>query len=225
MAKLSANLVNHAFWLTEFGLTIDLALANSDLNQVRQDIIAENIYSAATKVRLKQQAGVVTRRVNALAPAWWELFDQLDPSNQCLVNLIAIMATEPLIYTFMLDVFRQELILGDRRIEPYEMVAFFNRLSLNHEEVAQWRDQTVKKLQSTIRNYLRSARLVADDHEALVLQGYILDQRLVNLLQDDNKQDYLAWIIHLGIWDMKSHLAGLKATFGALRILTERRSW
>jgi hypothetical protein len=36
---------------------------------------------------------------------------------------------------------------------------------------------------------------------------------------------YLTWIIHLGIWDMKSHLAGLKATFGALRILTERRSW
>ena len=35
----------------------------------------------------------------------------------------------------------------------------------------------------------------------------------------------LAWIIHLGIWDMKSHLAGLKATFGALRILAERRSW
>jgi hypothetical protein len=35
----------------------------------------------------------------------------------------------------------------------------------------------------------------------------------------------ITWIIHLGIWDMKSHLAGLKATFGALRILTERRSW
>jgi hypothetical protein len=35
----------------------------------------------------------------------------------------------------------------------------------------------------------------------------------------------LTWIIHLGIGDMKSHLAGLKATFGALRILTERRSW
>ncbi len=33
------------------------------------------------------------------------------------------------------------------------------------------------------------------------------------------------WIIHFGIGDMKSHLAGLKATFGALRILTERRSW
>lgn len=37
--------------------------------------------------------------------------------------------------------------------------------------------------------------------------------------------DISPWIIHLGIWDMKSHLAGLKATFGALRILTERRSW
>ena len=36
---------------------------------------------------------------------------------------------------------------------------------------------------------------------------------------------FWSWIIHLGIWDMKSHLAGLKATFGALRILTEQRSW
>jgi hypothetical protein len=40
----------------------------------------------------------------------------------------------------------------------------------------------------------------------------------------DGAIDY-TWIIHLGIWDMKSHLAGLKATFGALRILTEQRSW
>ena len=39
------------------------------------------------------------------------------------------------------------------------------------------------------------------------------------------KRQSSAWIIHLGIWYMKSHLAGLKATFGALRILTERRSW
>jgi competence protein ComFA len=39
------------------------------------------------------------------------------------------------------------------------------------------------------------------------------------------RREHLSWIIHLGIWDMKSHLAGLKATFGALRILTEQRSW
>lgn len=192
MAKLSANLVNHAFWLMEFGQTVDLALANPELDQVRQDIIAKNTYAAATPARLKQQAGVVTRRVQALAPAWWTLFDQLDPNNQRLVNLVAIMVTEPLMYTFMYDVYRQELILGDRRIEPYEMVAFFNKLSLEHEEVAQWRDETVQRLQSTMRNYLREARLAVDDHGTLMLQGYILDQCIINLLQDENKQDYLA---------------------------------
>jgi hypothetical protein len=42
---------------------------------------------------------------------------------------------------------------------------------------------------------------------------------------DDFQIRISTWIIHLGIWDMKSHLAGLKATFGALRILAERRSW
>ncbi|WP_407893694.1 SIR2 family protein [Lacticaseibacillus sp. N501-2] len=46
-----------------------------------------------------------------------------------------------------------------------------------------------------------------------------------NQISGTLQSEDLTWIIHLGIWDMKSHLAGLKATFGALRILTERRSW
>lgn len=49
--------------------------------------------------------------------------------------------------------------------------------------------------------------------------------QLLAILKFVRESDTVSWIIHLGIGDMKSHLAGLKATFGALRILTERRSW
>jgi UTP-glucose-1-phosphate uridylyltransferase len=54
----------------------------------------------------------------------------------------------------------------------------------------------------------------------------IVDKPTIQFIVEEAKASGIeAWIIHLGIWDMKSHLAGLKATFGALRILTERRSW
>ncbi|MEM5032020.1 BrxA family protein [Limosilactobacillus fermentum] len=67
---------------------------------------------------------MVLRRVGSLTPAMRALFDQLDPVNQRIMNLIAIMNTEQLMYAFMYDVFRPELILGDRQIEAYEMAAF-----------------------------------------------------------------------------------------------------
>jgi hypothetical protein len=85
--------------------------------------------------------------------------------------------------------------------------------------------------------YITAARdlgkwLVANDHSLVYggggvgLMGILaktvlmFDGRVTGIMPDN-----LSWIIHLGIGDMKSHLAGLKATFGALRILTERRSW
>lgn len=57
------------------------------------------------------------------------------------------------------------------------------------------------------------------------IDGYIPKTHVLIEQKGINKDLNKAWIIHLGIGDMKSHLAGLKATFGALRILTERRSW
>ncbi|ERL65762.1 hypothetical protein L248_1838 [Schleiferilactobacillus shenzhenensis LY-73] len=120
------------------------------------------------------------------------MFSQLDPVNQKMVNLISIMNTESLTYSFMYEVFRQELVLGDRRIEPYEVTAFFNKLSLEYPQVAKWTDQTVSRLQSTLRNYLRSAGLVKNDGDDLVVQSYLVDPRLIDQLRADNKPDYIA---------------------------------
>ncbi|WP_040534701.1 DUF1819 family protein [Schleiferilactobacillus shenzhenensis] len=192
MNRYSASAVKFSFWFSEFAETINLAAKEPNRAELRAYIEANNPYSAVSPSRLKTTTIVVMRRVEAISPGLRELFSQLDPVNQKMVNLISIMNTESLTYSFMYEVFRQELVLGDRRIEPYEVTAFFNKLSLEYPQVAKWTDQTVSRLQSTLRNYLRSAGLVKNDGDDLVVQSYLVDPRLIDQLRADNKPDYIA---------------------------------
>ena len=189
---ISASAVQYQFWFAEFVQSIGMVVDSGDLSLVRQKILAENIFQASSSARLKSETNVVLRRVDSLTPAMRGLFDRLDPVNQRIVNLIAIMNTEQLMYVFMYDVFRPELILGDRQIENYELSAFFKKLPLEHHEAAQWTEQTIRRLQATVTHYLRSAQVVKDYKDALVVQNYLLDERLVAQLQQENHLDYLA---------------------------------
>jgi hypothetical protein len=192
MKRISAGAVKFQFWFTEFVQTIDMANDNDDFALLRQQILAKNTFHASSPARLETMTGVVLRRVSSLTPEMRRLVDQLDPVNQRIVNLIAIMNTEQLMYTFMYNVFRPELILGDRKIEDYEISAFFKKLPLEHQEAAQWTDQTLKRLRSTVTNYMRNAQVVKDYKDMLVVENYLLDDRLANQLREESHMDYLA---------------------------------
>lgn len=192
MKRISAGAVKFQFWFTEFVQAMGMANDNDDFTAMRQRVLTENTFHASSHARLITTTGVVLRRVSSLTPAMRVLFDQLDPVNQRIVNLIAIMNTEQLMYAFMYDVFRPELILGDRQIEAYEMAAFFKKLPLTHKEASQWTEETLRKLQSTVAQYMRRAQIVKDYKDTLVVENYLLDERLADRLREENHLDYLA---------------------------------
>lgn len=192
MKRISAGAVKFQFWFTEFVQAMGMANDNDDFTVLRQQILAENTFHASSHARLITTTGVVLRRVGSLTPAMRALFDQLDPVNQRIMNLIAIMNTEQLMYAFMYDVFRPELILGDRQIEAYEMAAFFKKLPLTHKEAAHWTEETLRRLQSTVAQYLRRAQIVKDYKDTLVVENYLLDERLADRLREENHLDYLS---------------------------------
>lgn len=192
MKRISASAVQYQFWFNEFVQTVDMANEDDNFEVLRQQILTDNTFHASSLARLKSTVNVVLRRASSLTPEMRELFEQLDPVNQRIVNLIAIMNTEQLMYTFMYDVFRPELILGDRKIEDYEISAFFKKLPLEHQEAAQWTDQTLKRLRSTVTNYMRNAQVVKDYKDMLVVENYLLDDRLANQLREESHMDYLA---------------------------------
>ncbi len=105
---------------------------------------------------------------------------------------MSIMNINLLVRTFMIEEFRQELLLGDAKIEDFELQAFFRNLQATHEETAQWTDETVNRLKGTLKNYLVESGLATFIGNDIQIIRPLLDPRLEAAIEGSNHPEYLA---------------------------------
>ncbi|MFT8813546.1 DUF1819 family protein [Oenococcus sp.] len=195
MKKYTSTAVSYAFWFSELSSILDLLANGLNFDDIKYKAFDENYFQLTATKRTEKMYHEVIRRVKSLSESMQQLFPLLDSDNQRLVNLIAIMNTTPLVETFMTTVFRDEIVLGDYLIEPREFNGFFMNLQASHSEVASWTDQTIKRLERVIKNFLREARLVETDGDNLKIKRSLLDPRLEDLLRKGNKTNYVQALV------------------------------
>lgn len=191
MKKYSAGAVKYGFWFAEFTAVLPLVLAGDDDATIKQRIIDENTFELSSLDRQKNVAGRILMRIRALPKELQSIFFSLDTDNQRVAVLISIMNTDLLIESFMLDCFKDAVVLGDEVLQEYEIDGFFSNLQANREEVAAWQDKTVARLKVSIRGYLRAAGIARNVDDQLVLQRPLLDTRLISILQDHGNENYI----------------------------------
>lgn len=191
MVRYSAGAVSRPFWFSEFRQVLDWYLDGQTWEDIRSVIVEQNYFMLPGNTRRITLFGAMSRRINSLSPAVQTLMSRLDPENQRVISLVSLMNTELLVKSFMTRVYREELLLGDMKVEPYEMQSFFRGLQTEDADVARWTDQTVARLTSMIRNYLIEAGLAKDDDGDLILTRLLLDPRLEDALSAAGHQDYV----------------------------------
>lgn len=191
MEKYSAGAVSYSFWFDEFQSLVDLRSQYS-VDEAKHMILDGNYWHKASEGSKSRAYGAVSHRVDSLSEEMLELFPNLGKDNQLIVNLVSIMNTVKLMRDFMYEVYRPQLIIGDSKIEDFEIDAFFKKIELSHEEVTKWSDLTEHRLQATIKTFLRDSKIVKDENTALLLQRPLLDPRLENQLKEDGHADYVA---------------------------------
>ncbi|WP_164847994.1 DUF1819 family protein [Lacticaseibacillus hulanensis] len=191
MAKYSAGINKNGFWLNELVTVAEMRLDGDDWAAIKSAMVDDNVLLISSRQRATQMYGVMNRRLSSLPMPIVDRIPTFDLDSQKIINLIAIMNTELLIKTFVVEQFRDELILGDSTIEPYEIQSFFDHLQATHEDVAQWTDQTIHRLSRTIKNYLKMAGLAVADGDNLIIQRPILSYELESLLHEEGYSEYV----------------------------------
>lgn len=92
--------------------------------------------------------------------------------------LLSIMADDKLFFTFMYRVYRDKLIMGAENLESGDVLSFFRLMQNESEEIAQWKDTTIRKLTQTYRKLLNDAGLLAGDKIVAPLPGMALKNYL-----------------------------------------------
>lgn len=191
MKKFSAGAVKYGFWFPEFVSVLNWVMNGDDDIVIRQHVMVENPFELPSEARRQNVTTCLLNRVHAVPEPMQTLFVSTDTENQRLIVLISIMKTDPLIELFILDCFKEAVVLGDEVLEDYELDSFFSHLQVQREDVASWQPATIERLKNTIRNYLRSAGIAQGTGEELRLRRVLMDTRLVTILQDMGNQNYI----------------------------------
>lgn len=156
----SAGLVSKPFWFYEYKLYVEELAKGCSADEIRERALRDNLFSAAKEYRIKEIVSCVSRRAQLFEPSWQMLFTQQDVSNQRIMALISIMADDKLFFTFMYRVYRDKLIMGAENLETADVISFMHIMQNESEEIAQWKDTTIRKLSQAYRRLLNDAGLL-----------------------------------------------------------------
>ena len=153
-------MVKLSFWFAEFRKVVGLLHDGKTLPEIMALNRAENIFAAPTPARAIQIFNTVARRVQAIDPSFYQLFERSDIATQKLIALIAILQRDALFLEFMAEVFREKLIMGLDELTDSDIAAFFKEKQRHSEQVAKWEDYTLKRLGTCYKTLLMEAGLL-----------------------------------------------------------------
>ncbi len=187
-------IISHNLWFNEFNIYLGHILTGKSVVEVNELSDSENILQAQTPTRARQISRILGHRVEALPNNIKELYDQLDINNKKIVDFISIMLCSKLISEFMYETYRDELILGDTRLEDSEIQAFITRKQEESEQVAGWTDQTTHRLKAALKTFLRDTGLVRNEKNGISdsVTPVFLDDQLVEAMQDGGLEQELS---------------------------------
>lgn len=197
--KYTSGEISHSFWQKEFSIAVELHLKGKTPEEMRRLSIEENVYNQPTERRKVSVAQVMNKRIMQSNDKLLTIFNGLSNDNQRLVNLCAIMATNQLLHDFVIEDFRNEIILGDATIENREWLKFFRRKDTESNDIANWSDETKNRMSRLIKTYVREAGLTKYENQVDKIQFHLLDFKLVDTLNELGHSDYIA--AFTGVWN------------------------
>lgn len=188
----SAGMVKLSFWFLEFKKMVTLVNSGMEFDEIKKQNLESNIFAAPTQARAIQMYNTISMRLKALDRSFYNLFDQLDVSNQKLLVLISIMASDTLFFDFMYEVFREKLIIGMNEIADRDVNVFFKDKQSQNDRVAKWTDYTLKRLGDCYKTLLMEAGVLNKTTGQREIIRPLIDRSLESNLKKQNMDLYIS---------------------------------
>lgn len=187
----SAGAVSKGFWFQEFKkymLMLKEGISAAEIKNLQEK---ENVLLAPSTSYGEKMIGEVSKRAKALPKEIVELFFNLNVSDQKVINLLGIMMTDKLFFEYMYEVYREDIILGTKVFEDSNTRIFFKNKSEQSEKVAEYTEQTKKRLGTAYKTYLKEANLIVEENGVLIYHKPIIDLKLETEMKSPPLYPYL----------------------------------
>lgn len=186
----SAGAVKHSFWFMEFRKVVALREEGKTWNEIKELNEKENIFGAPTPLRQNQIWGTVSGRMKCLDDSFYPIFQTSDVASQKLFALVAAMAYDTLFAEFVYEVIREKMIIGSNEFAESDIRIFFKNKQGQDEKIAQWTEQTLKRLGQSYKTMLFEAGMIDKGQDVRKILKPILDPMMERWLIDFGMEYY-----------------------------------
>ena len=188
--KYSAGAVKHGFWFEEFKKYIYKLQEGYDYKKIKKLQTETNFMLAPSLDYGNTIINVSEKKIKYLPSEIVSMFKDLDLYNQRLINFIAIMQTNLLLYEFMNEIYRVHININNMDIEDIEYKIFIKNKSDQEPEISKYTDVTLKRLMSSFKSYMREAKLIEKSNGVDRILKPIIDRDLLDIMQSNNMEKY-----------------------------------
>lgn len=157
-------------------------------DDVRDQVIAENLLQARTLNTLKRVCREVISRLKTLSPRELGFLIESNHQTQAYLLWLAVCRQYRFIADFAIEVLRDHFISLKSYLTQEDFDSFFNRRSEWHLELEAITAATRGKLRQVLFRMLREADLLAADHK---IHAALLSPSLLELIHQGNRSDIL----------------------------------
>lgn len=179
---LLARELMHACELSAQGMSFDEIVADSEEN---------NIFQVNTERRRRELAACVIKRMKYLDEQTIQEVAQGTISLANIISVYSILKTNPLMFDFMNEVYKEKAELMINRITDADINQFMGCKAQEIEIVANWKEDNREKVKGAIRNILVEAGLLRDMGSFYMILTPVLTNDIVLHLQEVDGDIYL----------------------------------
>lgn len=184
--KYSSNIKDKGLLGKELKTAAELYCQGNSYEKIVELSINENVFQVNTERRRKEMADCIVVRMKYLDDFSLRRIAEGTIFLANTLSLYAMMKTNPLVYDFMNEVYREKAELMINRITDADMNQFMDVKAQQIEAVANWTDGNKEKVRGALRNALVEAGALRDMGSFYMVLVPVLDMDLVqNLLSVD----------------------------------------
>lgn len=190
MEDYSAKLTGEPFMYNETKIIGKYLLDGYDEQELKRKNLEENLIKHKKLGSVKRVNSPIFRRLKAMDKEMLEEFVYSDIENSKCILLYAIMKTDRLVRDFIIEVYKDKLLMRKEYIEKFDIDNWYEEKCILSQTLKERTESTSTKLKQVIMKILQDSGLVIKEKDRFKIIRPLLKEKFIRQLDVNGDMEY-----------------------------------
>ena len=190
MEDYNAKLTGEPFLYNETKIIGKYLLEGEDKQELKKRNIEENLIKHKKTGSVKRVNAPIFRRLEVLNEDMLNDFVYSDIENSKYILLYAIMKTDKLVRDFIIEIYRDKLLMREEYIEKFDIDNWYEEKCILSQTLKERTESTSAKLKQVIMKILQDSGLVVKEKDRFKIIRPLLKEKYIRQLDVNGDIEY-----------------------------------